>query len=90
MKIETYIRIILSLLVILISLFGFIYLKVKPMEREKYISAQTVILNGEIYNCGSVQNNKDKESLYCTGYNDGYSWAFQQIDIEKQIQKLIK
>lgn len=60
--------------------------KIAPTIQEQIISAQTVLLRGEIYICGSVQNNKDKESLYCRGFNDGYSWAVRQIDLDIQLR----
>jgi len=61
--------------------------ELRPQLREEYISDQTVKLDGEIYTCGTLINNRDKNSLYCQGFSDGYNWATQQINIDKLLSK---
>ena len=61
--------------------------RIKPQLKEELISVQTVKLDGEIYACGTVVENRDKDSLYCRGFTDGKSWAIGQVRIDKQLQE---
>lgn len=81
-------------LVIIIVMFVFRFEKIddqlktlKPQLKEEMVSVQTVKLDGEIYVCGTVVENRDKDSLYCRGYTDGYSWAVAQDNIDRQLNQ---
>lgn len=72
--------VILSLGFIMAQLWG-----IRPQLKEEYVANQTVRLNGKPYVCGTVLDNQDTKSLYCTGFTDGYSWAVAQVEIDRKI-----
>lgn len=74
--------------IILLQIIGFaivIFLVrgIHPQVKEQYVSLQTVLLDGQIYTCGTVGDNQDFRSLYCRGFSDGYSSAVRQVNFEQ-------
>lgn len=56
--------------------------RIKPQLREEIIANQTVKLDGEVYVCGTIgTNNRDRESLYCRGFADGFSWGRRMLEL---------
>lgn len=74
-------------LIVGIVLIGLQFGRIRPQLKEEMVSVQTVKLDGEIYICGTVIGDRDKESLYCRGFTDGYSWAIGQLKIGEQLSR---
>lgn len=81
-------HLLLILLGVQLLATGCILDTLSPTLKEKYIAIQTVELEGKKYVCGTVLDNKDEKSLYCTGFTDGYSWAVQQMKMDDDFSKL--
>lgn len=66
--------------IIIVVLVIFIIAILGGGNKETYVSPATVRLDGKVYACGTIGENKDDQSLYCRGYKEGYDWATTQAE----------